>query len=76
MADDGSTPQPGTDGGVTHSNVAVGLDLIDPEALLDQGARPAQQFFELPEGERPHLHIHGTRRRDFKQSIRQKPTHK
>lgn len=45
----------------THSNVAVRLDLIDPEALLDQGARPAEQFFELPEGERSHLqHSHST----------------
>lgn len=32
------------------------LDFVDPEAVLHQGARPAQQFFELPQGERPHLH--------------------
>lgn len=30
------------DDAATHSNVAVRLDLIDPEAFLDQGARPAQ----------------------------------
>lgn len=46
----------GWEGAATHSNVAVRLDLIDPEAFLHQGARSAQQFFELPEGERSHLH--------------------
>lgn len=40
----------------THGDVAVRLDLIDPEAFLHQGSRPAQQLFELAEGERPHLH--------------------
>lgn len=65
MADEGSRLGKSAGSGhrsdsVTHSNVAVRLDLIDPEAFLDQGARSAQQLFELPEGERPHLRIHST----------------
>lgn len=54
----------------THSNVAVRLDLIDPEAFINQGARSAEQFFELPEGERSHLHhSHSTLTPVFKQSV-------
>lgn len=52
----------------THSNVAVRLDLIDPEAFINQGARSAEQFFELPKGERSHLHhSHSTLTPVFKQ---------
>lgn len=40
---------------VTHSDVAVGLDLVDPEALLHQAAGSAQQLFELAQREGPHL---------------------
>lgn len=54
----------------THSNVAVRLDLIDPEAFINQGARSAEQFFELPEGERSHLHhSHSTLTPLFKQLV-------
>lgn len=40
---------------VTHGDVAVRLDLVDPEALLHQAAGPAQQLFELAQREGPHL---------------------
>lgn len=45
------------------------LDFIDPEAFLDQRARSAEQFFELPEGEWSHLHhSHSTQTPVFKYS--------
>lgn len=41
---------------VTYSDIAVRLDFVDPEAILHQGARSAQQLLELAQSERPHLH--------------------
>lgn len=40
---------------VTHGDVAVRLDFVDPEALLHQAAGSAQQLFELAQREGPHL---------------------
>lgn len=40
----------------THSDIAVRLDFVDPEALLHQGAGSAQQLLQLAQSERPHLH--------------------
>lgn len=39
----------------THGDIAVRLDLVDPEALLHQAAGSAQQLFELAQREGPHL---------------------
>lgn len=39
----------------THCDVAVRLDLVDPEALLHHTARSVQQLFELAQGEGSHL---------------------
>lgn len=41
---------------MTYSNIAVRLDFVNPEAILHQGARSAEQFLKLPESEWPHLH--------------------
>lgn len=65
-------PQPGSNllAALTHSDVAVRLDFIDPEAFLNQGARSAEQLFELPEGERSHLHhSHSASTRVFTHSM-------
>lgn len=40
----------------TYGDVAVRFDLVNPEAVLHQGARPAKQLLQLPQSERPHLH--------------------
>ncbi len=40
---------------ITHSDVAVRLDFVNPEALLHQGASSAEEFLKLPQSERPHL---------------------
>lgn len=40
---------------MTYSDVAVGLDLIDPEAVLHQRSSSAEQLLQLSECERPHL---------------------
>lgn len=40
----------------TYGDVAVRFDLVNPEAVLHQGARPAKQLLQLPQRERPHLH--------------------
>lgn len=40
---------------VTHGDVAVRLDLVNPEALLHQVAGSAQKLFELAQREGPHL---------------------
>lgn len=39
----------------THGDVAVRLDLVNPEALLHQAAGSAQKLFELAQREWPHL---------------------
>lgn len=40
---------------MTHGDVAVRLDLVDPETLLHQAAGSTQQLFELAQREGPHL---------------------
>lgn len=45
----------GEKGRKTHRDVAVGLDLVDPEGFLHEGACPAQQLLQLPESEGSHL---------------------
>lgn len=32
----------------TYGDVAVRFDLVNPEAVLHQGARPAKQLLQLP----------------------------
>lgn len=45
----------GADSVITHSDKAVRLDLVNPEALFQQGAGSAQQLFQLAKGKWPHL---------------------
>lgn len=39
----------------TYGDIAVRLDLVNPEAVLHQGACSAEQLLQLPQSERPHL---------------------
>lgn len=40
---------------ITHSDVAVRLDFVDPEAIVHQGASSAEQLLQLTQSEWPHL---------------------
>lgn len=40
---------------ITHGDVAVRLDFVNPEALFHQGASSAEQLLKLAQSERPHL---------------------
>lgn len=40
---------------ITYSDIAVGLDFVNPEALLHQTASSAEQFLKLSQSEWPHL---------------------
>lgn len=33
---------------ITHCDIAVRLDFVDPEALLHQGTSSTEQFLKLP----------------------------
>lgn len=37
----------------TYGDVAVRFDLVDPEAILQHSASPAEQLLQLTQGERP-----------------------
>lgn len=40
---------------VTHSDVAVRLDFVNPKALLHKGSSSTQQLLKLSQSEWPHL---------------------